>query len=80
VRHRYAVLVAAVLAQGALGGAQYALGVPEVLAALHVLGAGLVTVAAAVVWAALTERPAPAVASGRTPPEPTSRSRPTSPC
>jgi cytochrome c oxidase assembly protein subunit 15 len=29
-----------VLAQGALGGVQYALGVPEVLAALHVLGAG----------------------------------------
>ena len=55
---RFAVLVAVVLAQGALGGAQYALGVPEALAALHVLGAGLVTVAAAALWASLTERPA----------------------
>ncbi|MCO1658822.1 COX15/CtaA family protein [Pseudonocardia humida] len=58
VHRRYAVLVAVVLAQGALGGTQYALGVPEVLAALHVLGAGLVTVAAASMWAGLTERPA----------------------
>jgi heme a synthase len=58
VWRRYAALVAVVLAQGVLGGAQYALGVPEVLAALHVLGAGLVTVAAAALWAATTERPA----------------------
>jgi cytochrome c oxidase assembly protein subunit 15 len=58
VRRRYAVLVAVVLAQGALGGVQYALAVPEAMAALHVLGAALVTVAAAGMWAALTERPA----------------------
>jgi cytochrome c oxidase assembly protein subunit 15 len=58
VWRRYGALVAVVLAQGALGGVQYALGVPEVLAALHVLGAGLVTVAAAALWAATTERPA----------------------
>jgi cytochrome c oxidase assembly protein subunit 15 len=57
VWRRYLVLVAVVLAQGALGGAQYALGVPEVLVSLHVLGAGLATVAAAALWAGLTERP-----------------------
>jgi heme a synthase len=62
VVRRYVLVLAAVLAQGALGGAQYALGVPEALAALHVLGAALVTVAAAALWAATTERPAvPAV-------------------
>jgi heme a synthase len=54
---RYLVLVAVVVAQGALGGTQYALGVPEALVSLHVLGAALVTVAAAAVWAATTERP-----------------------
>jgi cytochrome c oxidase assembly protein subunit 15 len=57
IGRRFALLVAAVLAQGALGGVQYALGVPETLAALHVLGAALVTVAAAALWAAITERP-----------------------
>jgi cytochrome c oxidase assembly protein subunit 15 len=62
VVRRYAVVLVAVLAQGALGGVQYALGVPEVLAALHVLGAALVTVAMAALWAATTERAAlPAV-------------------
>jgi cytochrome c oxidase assembly protein subunit 15 len=58
VLRRYAVLVGVVLAQGLLGGVQYALGVPEVLVSLHVLGAALVTVAAAALWATLTERPA----------------------
>ncbi len=57
VLRRYSVLVAVVAAQGLLGGIQYALGVPEVLVSLHVLGAALVTVAAAALWAALTERP-----------------------
>jgi cytochrome c oxidase assembly protein subunit 15 len=64
VVRRYVLVLVAVLAQGALGGVQYALGVPEALAALHVLGAALVTVAAAALWAATTERaaaPAPAV-------------------
>jgi heme a synthase len=56
VVRRYVFLLAAVLAQGLLGGAQYALGVPEALAALHVLGAALVTVAAAALWAATSER------------------------
>jgi heme a synthase len=36
---------------------QYALGVPEVLVSLHVLGAALVTVAAAALWASTVERP-----------------------
>jgi cytochrome c oxidase assembly protein subunit 15 len=45
-----------VAAQGALGGIQYALGVPEVLVALHVLGAAAVTAAAAAVWAGTSRR------------------------
>ena len=57
VRRRYRALLAVVLAQGALGGVQYALGVPEVLVSLHVLGAALVTVAAATLWAATVDRP-----------------------
>ncbi len=52
---RFRVLVLVTLAQGALGGAQYALGVPEVLVAFHVLGAMLTTAAAAWLWAATTE-------------------------
>ncbi|MEQ3553532.1 COX15/CtaA family protein [Pseudonocardia nematodicida] len=56
---RYWVLVAVVLAQGVLGAVQYALGVPELLVSLHVLGAGLVTAAASWVWAGTTTRPAP---------------------
>ena len=67
VLRRYGALVAVVAAQGLLGAVQYALGVPEILVSLHVLGAALVTVAAAALWAALTERtavraPAPAPA------------------
>ena len=57
LRLRYRLLVAAVVVQGALGGTQYALGVPEALVSLHVLGAALVTVGAAALWAATTERP-----------------------
>ena len=53
---RYRLLVVAVVAQGALGGLQYALGVPEGLVSLHVLGAALVTVAAAALWAATARR------------------------
>jgi cytochrome c oxidase assembly protein subunit 15 len=71
VLRRYAVLIAVVLAQGVLGSVQYALGVPEVLVALHVLGAGLVTVAAAALWAGTVERPtrqpAPEPPAGDTP-------------
>jgi heme a synthase len=69
VLRRYAVLVGVVVAQGVLGGVQYALGIPEVLVSLHVLGAALVTVAAAALWATLTERraadPAPTPAPAR---------------
>lgn len=54
---RYLLLMAAVLGQGALGGLQYLLGVPEALVSLHVLGAALVTVGAAAVWSGTTSRP-----------------------
>jgi cytochrome c oxidase assembly protein subunit 15 len=60
LRRRHALLAAAVLGQGVLGGVQYALGVPEVLVSLHVLGAALVTVAAAALWAGTAQRPAAA--------------------
>ncbi len=49
---RFRLLVAVTLAQGALGGLQYSLGVPEVLVALHVLGAVLTVAATAALWAA----------------------------
>jgi heme a synthase len=52
---RFRVLVLVTLAQGLIGGVQYALGVPDVLVALHVLGAMLTTAAAAWLWAATTE-------------------------
>jgi cytochrome c oxidase assembly protein subunit 15 len=57
LRRRYGWLVVAVLAQGALGGIQYALGVPEALVSLHVLGSALVTIGAAALWSGTTERP-----------------------
>jgi cytochrome c oxidase assembly protein subunit 15 len=46
----YWVLIAAVLAQGALGSTQYELGVPEALVATHVLGAATVVVATGWFW------------------------------
>jgi cytochrome c oxidase assembly protein subunit 15 len=52
VRRHFWALVLVVLAQGALGATQYALGVPDVLVAFHVLGAALVTTATAALWAA----------------------------
>lgn len=52
----YWVLVATVLAQGVLGMVQYWTGVPEVLVALHVLGAGSVVVATAALWTSSRER------------------------
>lgn len=67
---RFRILVAAVVAQGVLGGAQYALGVPETLVSLHVLGACLVTAATAAVWAAtVSPPPAPAAPPGKSTPE-----------
>ncbi|RTL68394.1 MAG: heme A synthase [Pseudonocardiaceae bacterium] len=72
VRRRYWWLVGVVLAQGALGGIQYGLGVPEVLVSFHVLGAALVTAAAAGVWTS-TRRPirgiAPVHPGGATTPD-----------
>ncbi|MFC5064355.1 COX15/CtaA family protein [Actinomycetospora atypica] len=64
VVRRFRVLVLVTLAQGLLGGAQYALGVPEVLVALHVLGAMLVTAAIAWLWAATTDPAGTAPSSG----------------
>lgn len=61
---RFRVLVLVTLAQGALGGIQYALGVPEVLVAFHVLGAMLTTAATAWLWAATTEPAAPLPSPG----------------
>lgn len=55
---RYWVLLAVVVAQGILGEIQYAAGVPDVLVILHVLGAMLVTIATATMWAASARRPA----------------------
>jgi heme a synthase len=58
---RYWLLVAAVVAQGALGLVQYFLGVPDVLVALHVLGSTLVVAATAALWCATRDRgPLPA--------------------
>lgn len=57
---RYAAVWAVALAQGGLGSLQYALGVPEGLVSLHVLGSMLVIVATAALWCAARERgPAP---------------------
>jgi cytochrome c oxidase assembly protein subunit 15 len=57
---RYVVLVAAVLAQGAIGMIQFWTGVPAVLVSIHVFGAMLVVVATASVWCAARDRgPAP---------------------
>jgi heme a synthase len=69
---RYRLLVVAVVAQGALGGVQYALGVPEALVSLHVLGAALVTVAAAALWAGTAVRPS-ATSPDRSPPRAAAR-------
>lgn len=63
LQRRFGWLIAVVVAQGALGGIQYALGVPDVLVSLHVLGAALVTVGAAALWAGTVERPAAAPAA-----------------
>ncbi|WP_433557614.1 COX15/CtaA family protein [Pseudonocardia xinjiangensis] len=52
-RRRFVLLVAVVAAQGALGSVQYAVGVPEVLVLLHVLGAAAVVAAASLLWASI---------------------------
>lgn len=57
-RH-FSVLVVLVLAQGVLGGVQYALKVPDLLVVCHVAGATLVIAASAALWTATAERGLP---------------------
>lgn len=64
---RFRVLVGVTLAQGLLGGVQYAIGVPEVLVALHVLGSMLVVAATAWLWAGTTRPVAADPSSGTAP-------------
>lgn len=56
VWRRYSLVWLVALAQGALGSVQYALGVPETLVSLHVLGAALVIAATAALWCAARDR------------------------
>lgn len=76
VWRRFIVLVAVVLAQGAVGVTQYLTGVPKVLVSLHVLGAAAVTVAAAALWTGCRDRGPvpPARASAQPAPPSTERS------
>ncbi|SFQ50129.1 cytochrome c oxidase assembly protein subunit 15 [Amycolatopsis arida] len=53
---RYGVTWAVALAQGGLGSLQHALGVPEELVSLHVLGAMAVIVTTATLWCAARDR------------------------
>lgn len=53
---RYVVLWVVALGQGGLGSLQYALGVPEGLVSLHVLGSALVVVATAALWCSARDR------------------------
>lgn len=60
---RLAVLAALVLAQGAVGAVQFYTGVPAVLVAIHVAGAGACTAATAALWASMRSRCAPSSAN-----------------
>lgn len=53
---RYGAVWLVALAQGVLGVVQYALGVPEALVSLHVLGSALVIVATAALWCGARDR------------------------
>ncbi|WP_285033522.1 heme A synthase [Mycolicibacterium sp. lyk4-40-TYG-92] len=53
---RLAVLAGLVLAQGAVGAVQFYTGVPAVLVAIHVAGAGACTAATAALWASMRQR------------------------
>lgn len=53
---RLAVLAGLVLAQGAVGAVQFYTGVPAVLVAIHVAGAGACTAATAALWASMRSR------------------------
>lgn len=61
VMTRLGVVVTLVAAQGVLGAVQFFTGVPEVLVALHVAGAGACTAATAALWASMRERAEPAL-------------------
>lgn len=56
---RYRVLVAVVLAQGAIGLLQFWTGVPEMLVSLHVLGAMTVIIATASLWCGIHDHTEP---------------------
>lgn len=56
---RLGVVVALVVAQGALGTLQFFTGVPPALVALHVAGAAACTAATAALWASMRERAEP---------------------
>ena len=53
---RLVVLFALVCAQGLVGAAQFATGVPATLVAVHVAGAAACTAGTAALWASLTQR------------------------
>ncbi|HKS49909.1 MAG TPA: COX15/CtaA family protein [Amycolatopsis sp.] len=66
---RYGLVWAVAVAQGVLGSVQYALGVPEALVSLHVLGSALVIVATAALWCASRDRGAAEEPAARRVPE-----------
>ncbi|MGI6875726.1 COX15/CtaA family protein [Amycolatopsis sp. 3B14] len=66
---RYAIVWVVALAQGVLGSVQYALGIPEALVSLHVLGSALVIVATAALWCGSRDR-GPVTSAGPAPREP----------
>jgi heme a synthase len=59
VLNRLAVLIALVIAQGAVGTVQFFTGVPAALVAVHVAGAAACTAATAALWASMRERAEP---------------------
>ncbi|MTV24877.1 heme A synthase [Nitriliruptoraceae bacterium ZYF776] len=59
LRQAAVALLAVELAQGVIGYTQYALGIPEALVAVHILGAALVWTAVVAVWVRARPRPAP---------------------
>ncbi|MBB2939233.1 cytochrome c oxidase assembly protein subunit 15 [Amycolatopsis bartoniae] len=58
---RYGAVWLVAVAQGILGVVQYALGVPEALVSLHVLGSALVIVATGALWCGARDRGLPPV-------------------
>ncbi|MFA9444127.1 heme A synthase [Egicoccus sp. AB-alg6-2] len=62
LRRAVRVLLVLELVQGAIGYTQYALGIPEALVAIHILGATLVWTASVACWTRARPRPHPAEA------------------